>query len=83
MTIIATAIFTLAFLLSAYAMLLTLAQKWPRIEAVVEQRGMPTARVIHMGQTRYTGARMRLVSVNEPALESWQGAFAFHQRKAA
>jgi hypothetical protein len=26
---------------------------------------------------------MRLVSVNEPAIESWQGAFAFHQRKAA
>jgi hypothetical protein len=83
MTIIATTIFALAFLLSAYAMLLTLAQKWPRIEAVVEQRGMPTERVIYMGQTRYTGARMRLVSVNEPALESWQGAFAFHQRKAA
>jgi hypothetical protein len=83
MTIIATAIFTLAFLLSAYAMLLTLAQKWPRIQTVVEGGGMPAERVIYMGQTRYTGARMRLVSVNEPTVESWQGAFAFHQRKAA
>lgn len=83
MSLVATMIFAAAFLLSAYAIILTLAQKWHRIEAVVAMRGVPVERVIRTGAVRYTGQRVRLVVVNELEPQPRQQAFAFGRLRAA
>lgn len=85
MSLVATMIFTAAFLMSAYAIMLTLAQKWPRIETVLAMQGAPVERVIRLGVVRPTGQRVRLVVVN--ALDEQrtpeQPAFAFGRLHAA
>ncbi|RDV07122.1 hypothetical protein DXH95_07010 [Sphingorhabdus pulchriflava] len=83
MSFIAATLFAVAFLLSAYAILLTLAQKWDRIEQVVAMQGSPVERVIHLGTVRYTGQRLRLVVVNELEPHPEQQAFAFGRLRAA
>jgi hypothetical protein len=83
MSIIVATIFAAAFLMSAYAILLTLAQKWDRIEQVTVMQGAPVERVIHLGAVRYTGQRLRLVVVNELEPQAEQQAFAFGRLRAA
>jgi hypothetical protein len=83
MSFVVAALFTVAFLLSAYAILLTLAQKWPRIEAVAAMQGQPAPRVIRVGQVRYTGQRIKLVVVNELEPDAEQRAFKFAHLRAA
>ena len=83
MSFIAATLFSAAFLLSAYAILLTLAQKWDRIEQVTAMQGSPIERVIHLGTVRYTGQRLRLVVVNELEPQPEQQAFAFGRLRAA
>ncbi|MBP6380429.1 MAG: hypothetical protein KA312_08450 [Sphingorhabdus sp.] len=83
MSFIAATLFVTAFLLSTYAILLTLAQKWDRIGAVVAMRGAPVERVIRLGTVRYTGQRVRLVVVNELEPQPEQQAFAFGRLRAA
>lgn len=85
MSLVATTIFAAAFLMSAYAIMLTLAQKWPRIETVLAMQGAPVERVIRLGTIRPTGQRVRLVVVN--ALDEQhapeQHSFAFKRLRAA
>lgn len=76
-------IFTAAFLLSAYAILLTLAQKWGRIETVLAMQGAPAQRIIRRGPVRHTGQRMRLVVINALDPQPVQQAFAFGRLRAA
>jgi hypothetical protein len=83
MSFIAATLFAVAFLVSAYAILLTLAQKWPRIEAVAATRGAPAEHVIHLGKVRHTGQRVRLVVVNELEAQAEQHAFKFPHLRAA
>ncbi len=83
MSFIAATLFSAAFLLSAYAILLTLAQKWDRIEQVTAMQGSPIERVIHLGTVRYTGQRLRLVVVNELEPQPEQQAFTFGRLRAA
>ncbi|MCC6478751.1 hypothetical protein [Sphingorhabdus sp.] len=83
MSFVAAALFATAFLLSAYAILLTLAQKWDRISEVATMRGAPVERVIRVGAVRYTGQRVRLVVVNELEPQPEQQGFAFGRLRAA
>ena len=83
MSLIAATLFSAAFLLSAYAILLTLAQKWDRIEQVTAMQGSSVERIIHLGAVRYTGQRLRLVVVNELEPQPEQQAFAFGRLRAA
>jgi hypothetical protein len=83
MSFIAAAFFTVAFLISAYAILLTLAEKWPRIEAVATMQGQAAERVIRVGQVRYTGQRLKLVVVNKLEPCSERQAFKFAPLRAA
>ncbi len=83
MSFVAAALFATAFLLSAYAILLTLAQKWDRISEVAPMRGAPVERVIRVGAVRYTGQRVRLVVVNELEPQAEQQGFAFGRLRAA
>lgn len=83
MSLIVAALFVLAFLLSVYAIVLTLAQKQDRIEQVLAMRGMPVERIIRLGSVRYTGQRVRLVVVNELEPQPEQQAFAFGRLRAA
>ena len=83
MSFIATAFFATAFLLAAYAILSTLAQKWERIGQVAAMRGAPVVRVIRLGAVRYTGQRVRLVVVNQLEPQPEQQAFAFGRLRAA
>lgn len=83
MLFIATALFAVAFVLSVYSILVTVAQKWNRIEQVMELRGMPVERVIRLGAVRYTGQRLRLVVVNELDPLPEQQTFAFGRLRAA
>lgn len=83
MSFVAAALFATAFLLSAYAILLTLAQKWDRIGEVATMRGAPVERVIRVGAVRYTGQRVRLVVVNELEPQAEQQGFAFGRLRAA
>lgn len=83
MSFIAATLFSAAFLLSAYAILLTLAQKWDRIEQVAAMQGSPVERIIHLGAVRYTGQRLRLVVVNELEPQPEQQAFAVGRLRAA
>lgn len=83
MSFVAAALFATAFLLSAYAILLTLAQKWDRIGEVATMRGAPVERVIRAGAVRYTGQRVRLVVVNELEPQAEQQGFAFGRLRAA
>ncbi len=83
MSFVAAALFATAFLLSAYAILLTLAQKWDRISEVATMRGAPVERVIRVGAVRYTGQRVRLVVVNELEPQAEQQGFAFGRLRAA
>lgn len=83
MSFVAAAIFAIAFLLSAYAIVLTLSQKWDRIEEIVAMRGAPAERVIRFGAVRYTGQRVRLVVVNQLEPQPEQQTFAFGRLRAA
>lgn len=83
MSLIVAALFVLAFLLSVYAIVLTLAQKQDRIEQVLAMRGLPVERIIRLGSVRYTGQRVRLVVVNELEQQPEQQAFAFGRLRAA
>lgn len=83
MSLIVAALFVLAFLLSVYAIVLTLAQKQDRIEQVLAMRGLPVERIIRLGSVRYTGQRVRLVVVNELEPQPEQQAFAFGRLRAA
>ncbi|HEX4874786.1 MAG TPA: hypothetical protein VFV06_07780 [Sphingorhabdus sp.] len=83
MSLIIASLFAFAFALSLYAIMLTLAQKQHRIEAVLAMRGTPVERVIRLGTVRYTGQRMRLVVVNELEPQPEQQAFAFGRLRAA
>lgn len=83
MSLIVAALFVLAFLLSVYAIVLTLAQKQDRIEQVLAMRGLPVERIIRLGSVRYTGQRVRLVVVNELEPQLEQQAFAFGRLRAA
>jgi hypothetical protein len=76
-------LFGLSFLLSGYAVLLTLAQKWPRIEAVMAMQGTASERIIRVGQVRHTGQRLRLVVANEPDAATEQRMFNFVALRAA
>jgi hypothetical protein len=76
-------LFGLSFLLSAYAVFLTLAQKWARIEAVMAMQGTPSERIIRVGQVRHTGQRLRLVVVNELDAAAQQRTFDFAALRAA
>lgn len=83
MSIAAACVFAFAFLFSGYAILLTLAQKWPRVEAVIAMRGAPAVRSIRLGNVRHTGQRVRLVVVNPLEPEPVQQAFTFGRLHAA
>ncbi len=83
MSLIIASLFAFAFALSLYAIMLTLAQKQHRIEAVLAMRGTPVERIIRLGTVRYTGQRMRLVVVNELEPQPEQQAFAFGRLRAA
>ncbi len=83
MSVAVALLFATAFLLSAYAILLTVAQKWERIENVATMRGQPVERVIRLGHVRHTGQRVRLIVVNELEPEAVQQAFAFAKLRAA
>lgn len=83
MSFIVAAFFTVASLLSGYAILFTLAQKWPRIKAVAEMQGQAAERVIRVGQMRYTGQRLKLVVAKELEIRSEQQAFKCAPLRAA
>jgi hypothetical protein len=83
MSIVAAALFAIAFIISAYSIMVTLAHKWPRIETVAAMQGMPAERLIRVGQVRHTGQRMRLVVINELESQNQQRAFKFVHLRAA
>lgn len=83
MSLLIASLFAFAFALSLYAIMLTVAQKQHRIEAVLAMRGAPVERIIRLGTVRYTGQRMRLVVVNELEPQPEQQAFAFGRLRAA
>ncbi len=83
MTFAIAALFATAFILTAYAIVLALAQKWDRIGEIAAMRGAPVERVIRVGAVRYTGQRVRLVVVNELEPQPEQQAFAFGRLRAA
>lgn len=83
MSLLVASLFVTAFLFSAYAIAITMAQYRSRIAEVMASQGVATERVIRVGNVRYTGQRVRLVVINPLETDAEQTSFLFQRPRAA